>query len=618
MNYLLTCLFSFFIFHGQAQTSVQKDMDTEISEVTVFLEGANITRTGSLNLNEGTTDIIIRSLSPYIDEKSIKVKANGEFTVLAVANRINYFSPELQKLELVHLDERRDSLSLKIQLLEAASEVLDEKSKLLAANRKLLGTYASLSIADLDSTLEYFSKQFTTIKTSEINIENDILDLIEEKDKLEKQFDLIANHEKLPRSEIVIRVDCPSDTKGNFEISYLVENAGWFPNYDIRVASVDQALELTYKASMYQNTGVDWENVKLKFSNASPITTRVAPQLSTWNIDYARSTKYTYPSSSLRNINSISGVITDSENSPLIGANIILEGSTIGTITDIDGRYSLQLPYGARRIVVSFVGFESKVIPIKSNRLNVSLEAAGSLEEVVVTGYSVKAVPTSDLTTLSRRRSRNKVVTRTVENQTSVYFEIEKPYSKKSNSKSISIDLHTYNIEVGYKYYVVPKLDENAFLLAIISDWDQYNLLEGEANLYFQDSYVGRTILNTKVPSDTLEVSLGTDKSIVVERSKVERFTQKRIIGTNKIESRTYTIQIRNRKSSPVSIIIQDQIPVSNNSDISVEAVEVSGGSLDEKSGNVNWNMDLPSMEQNEIILTYKVKYPKREKIVLD
>jgi hypothetical protein len=111
---------------------------------------------------------------------------------------------------------------------------------------------------------------------------------------------------------------------------------------------------------------------------------------------------------------------------------------------------------------------------------------------------------------------------------------------------------------------------------------------------------------------------MGRDRSILINREKISEFSQKRTIGSNITESRGYAITIRNNKSQPISILVQDQIPVSVNSDISVEATELSKGKLDLQTGIVSWELQIPPGEQEVLNLRYEVKYPKREKVILD
>ena len=178
------------------------------------------------------------------------------------------------------------------------------------------------------------------------------------------------------------------------------------------------------------------------------------------------------------------------------------------------------------------MGLDTKEIMINSSVMNVTLNDAVALSEVVVTGYGRGSYGRR-----SRQKSKKKsyedksldaktITTTVIENQTNVEFEVEKPYSIKSNGEKMGVDLNKFEIETIYEYYAVPKLDKDAFLIARVIDWDKYNLLEGEANLYFEEAYVGRSILDARSLTDTLDISLGRDKNIVIGRTKMNDFSK--------------------------------------------------------------------------------------------
>lgn len=616
MKYTFGLMLFLICLHGYSQSFKEYELKTEIKEVTVFLQGAQISREGESDIVMGKSELIIKSISSEMDEKSIQVKGTGDFTILGVNHRVNYLNQHTKDNRIDSLKNIADTLDIKISSSNSRLEVLQEKENLLAANRKLTGDNLNVSIEELRGTLEFFDQQLSAIKKEKLAVRRDITEQTKRKDLIEKQIADASSRDDLPTSEIVIRVEAGSKTKGSFSISYMVEEAGWYPNYDVRVESVDRPLILVYKASAYQNTGVDWKDVRLKFSNGVPSESGVVPELSTWHLNYARNTVYNRPVLGVANIRAISGQVLDESGEPLIGANIVVKGTTIGTITDMDGKYSLVLPNGATSVIVTYVGYESKEQLITSSRMNITLSDPLVLEEVVVTALQGQTAGVR--IKKNQEEDAEQIPTTIVENRTTVDFEIETPYTIKSNGELLSIELNQFEIMPSYDYYVAPKLDKDAFLLAKIVNWDQYNLLEGEANLYFEDSYVGRTILDSKTLVDTLNVSLGRDKSIVLERTKIDDFTKKRTIGSNKVESRGFKIIARNSKSSAIRITIQDQIPISAISDITVTATELSQGMLDEQTGKVTWQLDLAPKGQKEIIFSYEVKYPKRESVILE
>jgi uncharacterized protein (TIGR02231 family) len=151
-----------------------------------------------------------------------------------------------------------------------------------------------------------------------------------------------------------------------------------------------------------------------------------------------------------------------------------------------------------------------------------------------------------------------------------------------------------------------------------MADWSKYSLLEGESNLYFEDGFVGRSILNPAALQDTLQISMGRDRSLVMQREKVDQFSKKRTIGSNITESRGYEITLKNNKSQAVTLQVKDQIPISVNSSIEVTSEELGGGTLDPVTGIVTWEITLAPGGQQKLTLRYEVKYPKAERIILD
>ena len=606
-----------------AQTKNEIILDNRITDVTVFLQSAQIGRSGKTRIPSGESIITMENLSPYMDDKSIQVKANGNFTVLSVKHKLDYLSEREENEETENFQNKIQELNTKIEIKQARLEVLAEKESLLDRNKNLNGESTGASLAELKQAIEFYDKELSQIKKDHIETEREVQELIEQRNKIKQQISDIRNQEKLPSGKIEIRVESEQTVQGEFQISYMVGNAGWYPNYDLRVENIEKPLSLEYKADVYQNTGIDWNNVKLKFSNGNPNQSGVAPELETWYLNYPRNRNRQISVYDRFNpeVKSVEGTVVDKEGLPLPGVNILVKGSTVGTQTDFDGKYELTLPNNAEYLVYSFVGMETKELPIAKSRMNVILKNdASSLDEVVVTALGIERNPKSlNYSVNSKSQNEaNRIQTTTVENQTTVDFEVDEIYSVPSNGERLTVDLKQFEIPTAYEYYSVPKLEKAAFLLANVTKWEQYNLLEGEANLFFENSYVGRTILDAKSLKDTLSISLGRDRNIVIGREKIDEFSKRKFIGSNTIETREFRIIAKNKKSQPIILNVYDQIPVAAISEIDVDHKELSKGILNEKTGEIKWNLNLESQEQKDIILKYEVKYPREEDIILE
>ena len=309
-------------------------------------------------------------------------------------------------------------------------------------------------------------------------------------------------HKNTISSEIVVVVNATSATLAKFFLSYVVPNAGWIPTYDLRGKDIATPLSMQMKANVQQATGEDWKDVKLTLSSGNPMESGLKPELQPWNLgfynpvpaSYNNGVAYEQVSSSFRrnpSITQVSGVVT-SNGEPLIGASLVIKGTAIGTLTDIDGKFSLILTSAANILVVSYVGFNSREVAISGSNLNIILQESRSLEEVVVTGYRGTKRKRSAMGAVSgvsekkfgkKNDDAESPETDEVIKTTTVNYDITLPYTIPSDNKPQSVEIKALDLPATYQYFVAPKLDKDAFLTAQIIDWEQYNLLSGEANL---------------------------------------------------------------------------------------------------------------------------------------
>jgi uncharacterized protein (TIGR02231 family) len=202
--------------------------------------------------------------------------------------------------------------------------------------------------------------------------------------------------------------------------------------------------------------------------------------------------------------------------------------------------------------------------------------------------------------------------------ETTVSFDVVTPYSISSDGKVQTIEIQRTTSPAEYRYISIPKLSPLAYLTGNIADWAEQNLIGGEATLYFENTYVGKSYLNVNQLSDTLSVPLGNDNGILIKREKRQDYTSRRILGSNKTETYSFLITLRNNKPVPVSITVMDQIPLSSDSGIEVSAVELSGGKINSQTGEVKWELNVKPEETRQLVFTYSVKYPKDKKVILE
>ncbi|GJM64000.1 mucoidy inhibitor MuiA family protein [Persicobacter diffluens] len=419
--------------------------------------------------------------------------------------------------------------------------------------------------------------------------------------------------------EVWVRLHSDKAQKIQMELDYIVKGASWFPTYDIKAESIEKPIELRYKANIQQNTGVDWSKVKLTLSSGDPSLSNQLPELKTYFLDYNR----TAPQYN-KEISKVSGIVRDQDNKPLPGASVRVKGSTISSISDINGYYQITLPQNARELEVKFIGYEPNVRRINAERMDFKMmEDVQALEEVVVVGYGTPsqgqlagAVSGINIRKSSSETSRKKAKASNIKmedsaQERSIHLEytLTKPYSLKSDNSKLTVDMVTYELPVEFQYHAVPKLDPNAFLIARMYNWEQYNFMPGEASLYFEHTFIGTTVLDTQFAKDTLEFSLGRDKSIFIERKAVSPKSTKKVFNARKQELRDWDISVKNNKRQDITLYLKDQIPVSQSSEIEVELLDKSGAKMNPENGVLQWELKLAAGKSKDLKVKYVAKF---------
>lgn len=621
--YFLPALFFLQTVFGQVP---RQTISSKIEKVTVFTSGAQVTRKAKPALSKGKTELVFAGISPDIDKQSIQVKGEGNFTILSVIHQTNYLNEQERREEISQLENRKETVKQQLTIEKSMLAVFKNEEAMLAKNQAIGGNNTGVKTADLKEAVDFQRSRLKEALLQQISTEKNIQKLDSTVRKIDSQLRALNQPRDFATSEILVTVSAKEAVSAApFEVSYFVKNAGWFATYDLRVKDISSPIDLAFKANVSQSSGEDWKDVKLTLSNGNPTESGVAPQLQPWYLrfGYPQTIGYALQGrvaglSIKGEGNAVSGKVLDEEGAPLPGVNVMVKGTTIGTQTDFDGNYSLKLPANAQSLVFSYIGFKNQEIPINSNVINLTLEGDEQLlEEVVVTAMGASGAANK---IKIRTRGNSSIPIETTERYqpTTVNFDIEIPYTILNDGKVYTVDIKGQLIPADYEYFAVPKLQKEAYLTAKITDWQELNLMDGEVNLFFEGAFLGKSILDVRNASDTLNISLGSDKGIVVERKPLKEYSAKQFLSNYKTESRAYEMVVRNNKQQPVKITIQDQFPIVTTKEMTVEEQEYAGAQLDKDTKTLTWKYELPARQEKKHILKYSVKYPKNQVLVLD
>jgi uncharacterized protein (TIGR02231 family) len=527
----LLLLLALFSFAANAQTNNRVQAKAEIKTVTVFLDKAQVGNRVNCLLNVGVTEVEIKHLPVGLFPKSLQVTGKGEYILLGVQHKINYLNPHQKGEETKVLEDSIFSLSNQFNLLSEMRQVYAEEEKMILVNQNMKGNDATLKALELEDMADFYRERLTDIRKTQLQTNIQLNILQKELNNYNQQLNAVRNEINKPSSDVIIKLSSKVQQHVSLNLEYITGNARWYPLYDIRTKDQGKEVQLAYKAQVVQETGLNWDNVKLKLSTTNPSIDGTKPTLNKWNVAFYEPMPYEYNKKMKHAERSAPAMITEA--------------------------------------------------------IEVELDETKD-----------DASSSADYTTV-------------VETALFAEFDIALPYTIESNAAGQLIDVQNYNLPVSFRHGAVPKMSVSAYLLADITGWESLALLPGTAQLYYQNNFVGESYLDPLNFKDTLSLSLGADPKVLIERQQVKDFSSKKLIGSNKKEEYAYRIKIRNTKKESINIRLEDQIPVSSNSQIEVELIDANGGKVEAETGEITWDLTVAPNETKEVLFKFSVKYPK-------
>jgi len=548
-----------------AYANDEKIVESKISKVTVYSQGAQVYRSANYAVSSGVTQVIIEGISPRIDAKSLQVKATGNAIILDTKYTVFYPQPETKPLEglplkirqrIVRLEDSIEVISYELQTYQDEIDVLVATKNILQNNGAMRGQgKVNDSIPLLKNAIEYYTEKMMQINKELQSLNRYKANIVKKRNGMNERLKDLRNYQqnanldnkpKGPIHRIVVTVKADTYVKGSLDVSYLVGNAGWTPSYDLRSDITDNNVNLNYKAQVYQNTGVDWNEIPLTISTNNPYQNKTKPELHPWYVDF----------------------------------------------------YAMNRPQG------NYGG----------SRDEMDKDRPRMLKKAETMGFTT-ANAQSPQVMEDAEYAYN--FTQMIDHVISAEFKIDLPYTIKSNNEQHMVLVKNVDLDANYRYYTVPKYDKSAYLVAELTKLDELQLVPAKANIYFDGTYMGETYLDPSSMEDTMHLSLGKDPNIIVKRTLLERESKEKVVGTKMVKSYAYSIEVKNLKSKSIELIVQDQIPVTTNPEIEIEATELSKGVLNERKGIIEWKISLKPKANKDLQFTYEVKYDKDQNVVL-
>jgi len=613
-RFLLVPLFSLLLFSAlNAQTPVVSTLET----VTVFQNGAQVSRRARTALPAGKTELVFRGLSPKLDKTSLQVRGEGQFTVLSVVAQTG-LAPEKTSEEQTALAARRDALEERLAVAQKMAAVYKQEEAMLLKNQELGGRTAVLKASELKESVDFQRARLSEALLKQVETEKTLKRLQSELKTLDAQQTRLNAEADRAQAEVLVTVRATEALpQARFELTYFVPDAGWIPAYDVRVTDLARPLTLAYRANVFQFSGEDWNAVRLTLSTADPRQRGDKPSLNPWY--FGTSSNYPQPTPTglfTPHVSQVFGRVTAKNGDALPGVNVVLKGTSLGAATDGEGYYKLAIPPrlsgNSGALVFSAVGFVSDERVITDERIDVRLmEDVAALQEVVSAPQLRRDL--SGVAAGLKINGKNVIPLEIDEREapTSVSFEIKTPYTVPSDGKSYGVEIKEEAVPAKYEHAAVPKISPDVFLTAKLVDWERLNLLPGEASLFLEGTFVGKTYLDPRHTADTLTLSLGRDALVQVKRTKLREQSRNLFLGGNRVESVAYEISVRNTRQQPIALVLEDQFPLSHFKEVSIQDREAPGAAEDETTGILTWRLNVEPARERKVGFRYSVKAPK-------
>jgi uncharacterized protein (TIGR02231 family) len=511
-----------------------------VNQATVYLKGAKVTASAQVSLVRGKNFVRLENLPRDLNPNTISISLPKSVDMMSILPEFQTAKPfEADAEELRLLDEIKKN-NRQVELLNLQIKTLSAEKAIIDNNKQIVTHEKMTNVEQLEKLTAFYAKKVLEIENALFGLNEKRQELLDKNRDINEKIQKRRPVNRVLGYDVVLELDTKTDQAAEITISYLVENAGWIPSYDIRAKSDKKAVEINYKGKIYQNTGQEWNNIKLSVSSYRP------------NLNTQR---------------------------PILHPMYVMEF--------VEPVYRQQAPATNANVYSnSYQG----VAPSRAEEVQADYRLDDNLAEPA----TWNAVTDSPL---------------------SVIYELHRKHSIPSKAEPQHVLLDNKEVPADYVYHVVPSISCEVHLLAKVKNWNELNLMGGEAFLFLGDNFVGKSIINSNYSNDEFPIALGTDERIVVRRTRLADKSETKKLGNEEIGVHTYEITYKNNMGFDIVLEILDQLPVSLTPKIVISESQYGDAEYNETTGALLWKRELAAGKSGKINFSYKITHAKGLKI---
>ena len=489
---------------------------TTIDKASIYRNGAEVTRKGTIDLTEGQHTIAVYGLSNSTLLDTVRLFSSEG--IVCSNQRFEQISEKNSELE-------SEKIQAEINLLNNQIEVKQLQSELWKSN----GDFTNRSSQSSSEIQEYIEK--LPERLEKLNL--DIIELYKEVTKL--QIKLEEVQEKENRPIMIVDITVRSSGTFPFEVRYYENSASWAPVYEIHTDS-KSPIKILMRARIHQYSGEDWNDLSVSLYSGNPSASGRLPEIAPVYLNIREETN--------ARSNAAYGMAAAKMAKPMVASMDMMEEAAF----------------------VADVRMETEEAKVSNDE---------TMTEYILPGH------------------------RDIIN----------------GSEGTMADLQTFELNAEYNIVTIPCLDPNAYLIATIKSEDVPFTSSINAAIYLNDVYTGQIFISPDLTKEKIEITLGKEERVHVSRRETATKTSKTLFKGQKVVEHSFETKITNNSGSEIKITVKDQIPVSQDKEIFVEATDTFGASPEKESGLLVKTISIPSGQTETLPLSYKVSWPKDKKI---
>ena len=525
----------------------QASADTPITGVTVFTDGARVTRSGTIAVQAGVRPVVVASLPENADPSSVRVAARGHGLALLNVEVQRRVGTEPRRVSLAQLRADVERCRDAVKELDDADEAERAGLGFITHLAEAAATSLARAVSNGRAGYDELAGMAGHLSASTATALGKRREIAARKRDAQRELDAAVSRlagaerpgEPVVFTEVSVLLEAAKATEAEIELTYHVRGASWQPLYDLVLDG--ERLKVSYLAEITQRTGEDWPEVTLVLSTTRQGLRQTLPELQPWYI----------------------------------------------------GRPQPPVYRAARGRAMSAPG---------------AAPAAASAPDEVV-GSAAAAEPAQFGAVLPEAKVLAAAPGQS-ESGAGLVYTVARPLAVPGDGDPHKTLVAQFDADAKLDYLTVPVLAAEAYLRATVTN-GQLLLLPGQARIFHGPQFVGETHLESVAPGEEFEVQLGVDDQVKVERKLRRRTTSKAVLGSTRTIDIAYEITVENHRDRKATVSVHDHLPVSTDGDIKVKPRETNPApDTTDDLGELTWTLTLSPGASSVIRHRFTIEHP--------